>query len=81
MVLYPEHSPSPRNAMGAAMVKQCIGVSTSNTKLRPDTYTPFALPTACNGKKAQTCESIHFDDRPAGQNFVVAVACPAKDTV
>ncbi len=73
MVPYPEHNASPRNTMGAAMVKQCIGVSTANTKLRPDTrahvlhYPQRAL------TRTQASEAIHFDDRPAGQNFVVAV--------
>ncbi|MFP4654981.1 MAG: DNA-directed RNA polymerase subunit B [Methanohalobium sp.] len=73
MVPYPEHNAAPRNTMGAAMVKQCVGVSTSNQKLRPDTrahvlhYPQKAL------TKTQPSDSIHFDERPAGQNFVVAV--------
>ncbi|MCQ1535026.1 DNA-directed RNA polymerase subunit B [Methanosarcina sp. KYL-1] len=73
MVPYPEHNASPRNTMGAAMIKQCIGVSTANQKLRPDTrahvlhYPQRAL------TRTRTCESIGFDDRPAGQNFVVAI--------
>ncbi|ADI73682.1 DNA-directed RNA polymerase subunit B [Methanohalobium evestigatum Z-7303] len=73
MVPYPEHNAAPRNTMGAAMVKQCVGMSTSNQKLRPDTrahvlhYPQKAL------TKTQPADSIHFDERPAGQNFVVAV--------
>lgn len=73
MVPYPEHNASPRNTMGAAMIKQCIGVSTANQKLRPDTrahvlhYPQRAL------TRTRTCEAIGFDDRPAGQNFVVAI--------
>jgi len=73
MVPYPEHNSSPRNTMGAAMIKQCIGVATANQKLRPDTrahvlhYPQRAL------TSTRTLEAIGFDDRPAGQNFVVAV--------
>ena len=73
MVPFPEHNASPRNTMGAGMVKQCLGMSTPNMKLRPDTrahvlhYPQKAL------TSTETAEAIGFDTRPAGQNFVVAV--------
>jgi DNA-directed RNA polymerase subunit B' len=73
MVPFPEHNASPRNTMGAGMIKQCLGMSTPNMKLRPDTrahvlhYPQKAL------TSTQTAEAIGFDTRPAGQNFVVAV--------
>lgn len=73
MVPYPEHNASPRNTMGAGMVKQCLGTPMANTKLRPDTrshclhYPQRAL---C---RSRTADAIGFNERPAGQNFVVAV--------
>lgn len=73
MVPYPEHNASPRNTMGAAMIKQCIGVSTANQKLRPDTRAHVLHYPQRAMTRTRTSLSIGFDDRPAGQNFVVAI--------
>jgi len=72
-VPFPEHNASPRVTMGAGMVKQALGFASANMKLRPDTrghllhYAQKAI------SHTQTSKAIGSDDRPAGQNFVVAI--------
>lgn len=72
-VPFPEHNASPRVTMGAGMVKQALGFAAANMKLRPDTRGHLLHYVQRPLVHTQTSELIGSDDRPAGQNFVVAI--------
>jgi DNA-directed RNA polymerase beta subunit len=74
LVPYPEHNSSPRITMGAGMGKQSLGFGASNYRIRPDTRSHLLHYPQMPLVQTHPIRYIRFRERPAGQNYIVAVA-------
>ena len=73
LVPYPEHNSTPRVTGGTAMVKQSLGVASANFRLRPDTRAHVMHYPQRSIVGTRAMQSTNFDQRPGGQNLVVAI--------
>jgi len=73
LIPFPERNQSPRNVYMAGMAKQAIGVPASNFKFRADTRSHFFHYPQVPLVKTRAMDSVGYEERPAGQNFVVAI--------
>ncbi len=74
IIPYSDHNQSPRNTYESAMAKQALGFFASNFRIRPDSrghllhYSQKPMVTTRGAKV------VGFEERPAGQNVILAVA-------
>jgi len=73
LIPYAEHNQSPRNSYEAAMAKQALGVYATNYLLRVDSRSHILEYPQMPLVKTKPMDIIGHDNRPSGQNCVVAV--------
>ncbi len=73
LIPYPEHNQSPRNTYEAAMAKQALGLYAANYQRRMDSRGHLLHYPQKPLVQTKVMDIIGFNERPAGQNMVVAV--------
>ncbi len=73
LVPYPEHNSTPRVTGGTAMVKQSLGLPSSNHRVRPDTRMHVLDYPQRSIVQTEAMKHTRFVERPGGQNYIVAV--------
>lgn len=73
IIPYLEHNQASRNNLGANMCKQAIGMYASNYRVRPDTQKHLLHYPQMPLVNTKTAELIKYNERPSGQNLVVAI--------
>src|SRR5712691_3711244 len=73
IIPYPEHNQSPRNTYESAMAKQSLGFSSPTYPISPHVRQHLLVSPQAPLVRTKTLDLLKIDERPLGQNCVVAV--------